>query len=144
MTQEQNEAAPEVPVEERKDDQSPPAPVENPALDEPQGAREGKKRKVALFVVYVGHGYKGMQRNPGTKTIEDDLFKAIHKAGGISDANADERGPVKVSASVFSLQLGKLFFATPFHLSRSLNCIMKTHVLGIYDIFTIILLVTCY
>lgn len=55
-----------------------------------------KKRKVALFLMYVGHGYQGMQRNPDCKTIEDDLFKAIYKAGGISDANSDEKGFQKI------------------------------------------------
>ena len=50
-----------------------------------------------MFLAYVGHGYQGMQRNPGAKTIEDDLFKAIHKAGGISAANSDNGGFMKVS-----------------------------------------------
>eukprot|EP00889_Picochlorum_renovo_P004385 jgi/Picre1/31415/NNA_006767.t1 len=55
-----------------------------------------KKRKVALFLSYVGHGYQGMQRNPGCKTIEDDLFEALHKSGAISDANADDSGFQKI------------------------------------------------
>eukprot|EP00890_Picochlorum_soloecismus_P004565 jgi/Picsp_1/5109/NSC_02472-R1_trna pseudouridine synthase a len=55
-----------------------------------------KKRKVAMYLAYVGHDYQGMQRNPGAKTIEDELFQAIHKAGGISDSNADEKGFTKV------------------------------------------------
>lgn len=55
-----------------------------------------KKRKVALYLAYVGHGYQGMQRNPGCKSIEDELFQAIYKAGGISDANADDEGFRKV------------------------------------------------
>lgn len=55
-----------------------------------------KKRKIALFLSYVGAGYQGMQRNPGVKTIEEDLFTAIHKAGGISEANADDRGFTKI------------------------------------------------
>lgn len=55
-----------------------------------------KKRKVALFMAYVGHGYNGMQRNPGVPTIEEDLFKAIANAGGISDANNDDAGYAKV------------------------------------------------
>lgn len=55
-----------------------------------------KKRKVALFLSYVGHGYQGMQRNPGCKTIEDDLFEALHKSGAISDANADDTGFQKI------------------------------------------------
>jgi tRNA U38,U39,U40 pseudouridine synthase TruA len=55
-----------------------------------------KKRKVAMFLAYVGHGYQGMQRNPGARTIEDELFKALHAAGAISDANADDNGFMKV------------------------------------------------
>ena len=39
---------------------------------------------------------QGMQRNPGAKSIEDELFKALHAAGAISDANADEHGYMKV------------------------------------------------
>ena len=61
-----------------------------------------KKRKVAMYLAYVGHDYQGMQRNPGAKTIEDELFTAIHKAGGISDSNADEKGFTKVG--VFSVE----------------------------------------
>ncbi|KAK9813288.1 hypothetical protein WJX72_011914 [[Myrmecia] bisecta] len=48
----------------------------------------GRKRKVALHLAYVGEGYLGMQRNPGCKTIEGDLFDALHKSGCISDENA--------------------------------------------------------
>jgi hypothetical protein len=59
------------------------------------GAPKAKKRKVAIFLAYDGRGYQGMQRNPGAKTIEEELFKAIHAAGGISDANADDRGFTK-------------------------------------------------
>lgn len=55
-----------------------------------------KKRKVAVYIAYVGHGYQGMQRNPGARTIEDELFSAFHKAGGISDANASDGGFSKV------------------------------------------------
>jgi len=69
----------------------PVAPGELPAETNPN-----KKRKCALFLSYVGHGYQGMQRNPGVKTIEDDLFKAITEAGGISEANSDEEGFRKV------------------------------------------------
>ena len=53
--------------------------VKNPA---------GKKRKIAMFLAYVGGGYQGMQRNPGAVTIEDALELAIVKAGGISAENA--------------------------------------------------------
>lgn len=58
----------------------------------------GVKRKVAMFLAYNGHGYQGMQRNPGAKTIEDELFRAIHAAGGISDANSGEDGFAKVGS----------------------------------------------
>ena len=49
-----------------------------------------KKRKIALFFGYNGDGYQGMQRNPGAKTIEDDLETAIVKAGGIAESNAGD------------------------------------------------------
>eukprot|EP00873_Tetraselmis_striata_P042527 jgi/Tetstr1/462791/TSEL_007742.t1 len=48
-----------------------------------------KKRKVALYLAYVGHGYSGMQNNPGAKTIESELMAAMTKAGAISEQNAD-------------------------------------------------------
>lgn len=49
-----------------------------------------------MYLAYVGHGFQGMQRNPGARTIEDELFRALHQAGAISDANADENGFIKV------------------------------------------------
>jgi len=49
-----------------------------------------KKRKVALYLAYLGVGYQGMQRNPGAKSIEDELEKAICAAGGISESNAGD------------------------------------------------------
>lgn len=36
-----------------------------------------KRRKYALLMGYSGAEYYGMQRNPNTKTIEEDLFKAL-------------------------------------------------------------------
>eukprot|EP01024_Parvocaulis_polyphysoides_P012359 TRINITY_DN14458_c0_g1_i1.p1 TRINITY_DN14458_c0_g1~~TRINITY_DN14458_c0_g1_i1.p1 ORF type:complete len:609 (-),score=69.69 TRINITY_DN14458_c0_g1_i1:167-1807(-) len=47
--------------------------------------RKVKNRKVALIMCYLGAGYQGMQRNPGAKTIESDLEKALHLSGGIQD-----------------------------------------------------------
>ncbi|XP_046689275.1 tRNA pseudouridine synthase A-like isoform X2 [Homalodisca vitripennis] len=44
-----------------------------------------KKRKIAMMISYLGQGYLGLQRNPGTKTIEEDLLVAMLKAGYISD-----------------------------------------------------------
>ena len=103
----------------------------------------GKKRKVALYVAYIGAGYhvsaatsvaiklrstiskqlnpssvlqrllplqvclrlseaspmclQGMQRNPGYPSIEAELEKAICKAGGISEANAESFTKVKAA-----------------------------------------------
>uniref|UniRef100_A0A0P4W3T8 Pseudouridylate synthase 1 homolog n=1 Tax=Scylla olivacea TaxID=85551 RepID=A0A0P4W3T8_SCYOL len=36
-----------------------------------------KRRKYALLLSYCGKGYLGMQRNPGYRTIEDDLLTAM-------------------------------------------------------------------
>eukprot|EP01025_Chloroclados_australasicus_P000963 TRINITY_DN10315_c0_g1_i2.p2 TRINITY_DN10315_c0_g1~~TRINITY_DN10315_c0_g1_i2.p2 ORF type:complete len:472 (-),score=57.43 TRINITY_DN10315_c0_g1_i2:570-1958(-) len=47
--------------------------------------RKVKNRKVALVLCYLGAGYQGMQRNPGAKTIEADLEKALYAAGGIPE-----------------------------------------------------------
>ena len=55
------------------------------------------KRKVAVFIAYVGLGYAGMQRNPGQKTIESELERAFHEAGVISDSNFGD--PAKVQWS---------------------------------------------
>ncbi|KAJ4448987.1 hypothetical protein ANN_00379 [Periplaneta americana] len=44
-----------------------------------------KRKKVALLLAYSGLGYLGMQRNPGMKTIEEDLLTALLKAGFITE-----------------------------------------------------------
>jgi hypothetical protein len=46
-----------------------------------------RKKKVALLFGYVGAGYQGLQMNPGAHTIEEDLERALHEEGAISDAN---------------------------------------------------------
>jgi hypothetical protein len=90
-----------VPAEEEAP-QAPHAPTASkPQPADNDAGNPSRKRKVAMFLAYNGHGYQGMQRNPGAKTIEEDLFKAIHKAGGIVDANADDKGPTKVCLIVF-------------------------------------------
>lgn len=43
------------------------------------------KRKVAITVGYCGFGYQGLQRNPGAKTIEDELESALFKSGRIRE-----------------------------------------------------------
>lgn len=39
-----------------------------------------KRKNHAMLLGYVGKDYYGMQRNPGMKTIEEDLITAILKA----------------------------------------------------------------
>ncbi|VEN59748.1 unnamed protein product [Callosobruchus maculatus] len=62
-------------------------PKINEAQTEPeQPVEKIKRRKFALLMGYSGVNYFGMQRNPLTQTIEEDLFKALHKAGFINDS----------------------------------------------------------
>jgi tRNA pseudouridine38-40 synthase len=42
------------------------------------------------MIGYSGTGYKGMQVNPGERTIEGDLFDAFVAAGAISKSNSDD------------------------------------------------------
>lgn len=44
-----------------------------------------KRRKFAMLLGYSGAKYYGMQRNPGMATIEEELFKAMHKHQWITD-----------------------------------------------------------
>lgn len=44
-----------------------------------------KKRNYAMMLSYLGKDYYGMQRNPGMKTIEEDLINALLKADLISN-----------------------------------------------------------
>ncbi|XP_028391242.1 tRNA pseudouridine synthase A-like isoform X2 [Dendronephthya gigantea] len=44
-----------------------------------------RKRKCVLLLSYCGKGYNGMQRNPGVRTIEEDLTNALLKARAISE-----------------------------------------------------------
>lgn len=44
-----------------------------------------KKRKCIILMGYSGVNYLGMQRNPGTKTIEEELLGAMLKNGWISE-----------------------------------------------------------
>lgn len=63
---------------EKLDDMVVPSPVQTP---------KRRKRKVAVFLGYIGEKYYGMQMNPGVITIEQVLLTAFHRAGLISDAN---------------------------------------------------------
>ncbi|KAG5862948.1 hypothetical protein JTB14_033690 [Gonioctena quinquepunctata] len=54
-------------------------PADNKALE------KVKRRKFCLLMGYSGNDYYGMQRNPNTKTIEEDLFKALLKTELINE-----------------------------------------------------------
>ena len=48
------------------------------------------KKKYALMFGYSGVGYSGLQINPGVKTIEEDLERAIVKSGVIKEENSGD------------------------------------------------------
>ncbi len=51
------------------------------------GGSDKKKLKVSMIVGYNGSGYRGLQVNPGTETIEQELETTLYKLGYISDDN---------------------------------------------------------
>ncbi|KAI8082138.1 pseudouridine synthase [Thamnidium elegans] len=55
---------------------------------EPVNEDRKPKKKVALLLGYNGSGYQGMQANPGTKSIEEELFNALVKVEAISKSNS--------------------------------------------------------
>ncbi|KAH0822550.1 hypothetical protein GEV33_000205 [Tenebrio molitor] len=46
-----------------------------------------KRRKFAVLLGYSGTNYYGMQRNPNTPTIEEELFQSLYKNKYISQEN---------------------------------------------------------
>ncbi|KAK8769956.1 hypothetical protein V5799_013579 [Amblyomma americanum] len=54
-----------------------------------------KAKKMALCMCYSGKDYLGMQRNPGTKTIEEDLLTALYKGELIQREHIDTPQIVK-------------------------------------------------
>ncbi|XP_046386902.1 tRNA pseudouridine synthase A isoform X2 [Ischnura elegans] len=57
------------------------------AAEEPKNPKleKVKRKKMAVLLAYSGSGYLGMQRNPGMKTIEEELLGAMKTANLISD-----------------------------------------------------------
>ncbi|XP_058982437.1 pseudouridylate synthase 1 homolog isoform X2 [Musca domestica] len=49
-----------------------------------------KRKKTAILLSYSGANYFGMQRNPGMATIEEELFKAMHKNKWITDESYEQ------------------------------------------------------
>ncbi|GAA5797660.1 hypothetical protein HPULCUR_003051 [Helicostylum pulchrum] len=60
----------------------------NQSEHEPVDEDRKPKKKVALLLGYNGSGYQGMQANPGTKSIEEELFNALVKVEAISKSNS--------------------------------------------------------
>uniref|UniRef100_A0A182U518 Pseudouridylate synthase 1 homolog n=1 Tax=Anopheles melas TaxID=34690 RepID=A0A182U518_9DIPT len=61
-------------------------PPEDPeAVKNFDPASRVKRRKSIILLGYSGVNYFGMQRNPGTKTIEEDLLRAMQKREWIND-----------------------------------------------------------
>ncbi|KAN0037939.1 hypothetical protein ACTA71_000111 [Dictyostelium dimigraforme] len=48
---------------------------------------ESRKKKVAIILGYSGTNYAGMQKNPGLKTVEEELEHALFRTGGILPDN---------------------------------------------------------
>ncbi|XP_038046355.1 tRNA pseudouridine synthase A-like [Patiria miniata] len=71
-----------------------PAPKKLKTEDDSSNASPLKivKRKVAMLLSYSGVGYKGMQKNPGEKTIEEDLAHALLKCQAITEEQAQNFG----------------------------------------------------
>lgn len=85
-----------------------------------EGKERIKKRKFAMLLGYSGVDYYGMQRNPNTRTIEEDLLSALLKCELIDDqafnqiqivqfqrAARTDKG-VSASRQVVSLKMRKL------------------------------------
>lgn len=51
-----------------------------------------RKKKMAMLLVYSGKGYLGMQKNPGSKTIESDLLESLVKAGVVRPDHIEQPG----------------------------------------------------
>ncbi len=45
------------------------------------------KRKYAIIHEYIGYNYSGNQKNPGVKTVEEELECSLYKGGFISEYN---------------------------------------------------------
>lgn len=53
-------------------------PTENkPVTEQEPQVDRGKRHKYVMLMGYSGVGYYGMQRNPATRTIEEEYFKAL-------------------------------------------------------------------
>lgn len=74
-------------IKEEKGPKRPKPEIEASNNESPLG--KVKAKKMALCMTYNGKDYLGMQRNPGTKTIEDDLLQAMYKGELIQKEHID-------------------------------------------------------
>lgn len=65
----------------------PKAMTESDAIDSAKSAGRFAKKKVAVMIGFLGAHYQGFQRNPGAKTLEDAIERALYAAGGIMPSN---------------------------------------------------------
>mmetsp|Transcript_18752 Transcript_18752/g.51690 ORF Transcript_18752/g.51690 Transcript_18752/m.51690 type:complete len:145 (-) Transcript_18752:230-664(-) len=77
--------------------------------DDEKSSGKFQKRMMALQFGYIGTGYAGLQKNPGQKTIEDELEKALFQAGAISAHNHGDLK--KVLSSLFLQQYNLCYVA---------------------------------
>ena len=84
----------EVPGDNGAKDPSSSLSAENESSDVSTEAQEAtvqrskyinKRHKFALLLSYCGFGYYGLQRNPGYKTIEEEVLKALLKTHNITE-----------------------------------------------------------
>ncbi|CAO3619139.1 unnamed protein product [Cunninghamella blakesleeana] len=62
--------------------------TENCSIQQINTKKRIPKKKVALLFGFNGSGYQGLQFNPNIRSIEQELFNAIYKAGLVSTSNA--------------------------------------------------------
>ncbi|XP_059051923.1 pseudouridylate synthase 1 homolog isoform X2 [Achroia grisella] len=58
-----------------------------------------KRKKMAMLLGYCGVDYYGMQRNPGVRTIEEDLLKALLETKNITEEDFNNQQNVQFQRS---------------------------------------------
>ncbi|EEF51933.1 pseudouridylate synthase, putative [Ricinus communis] len=92
-----------------------------------------KRRKIAIFFAYCGVGYQGMQKNPGTKTIEGELEEALFHFDAVPE---QDRGCPKrydwartdKGVSAVGQVISGRFHIDPPGLVGRLNSILPSHI----------------
>lgn len=66
--------------------------ISDSSLENADHAAVDRKKKVVMLLVYSGKGYLGMQRNPGFKTVESELFDALVRADVVRPDHIEQPG----------------------------------------------------